>query len=76
MIRSETHFDEHISELCKKARRKVCTLSNVTTYVNILEERTFMNNFLHLNLVVALSYGCCGRTNNKKRLHESCLQII
>lgn len=58
MIRSEAHFDEHISELCKKARRKVCTLSNVTTYVNILEERTFMNNFLHLNLVVALSYGC------------------
>ena len=34
------------------------TLAKVTTYVNISEVGIFTENFLHLNLVVALSYGC------------------
>lgn len=42
----------------KNARRKMHTLAKVTTYVNISEVGIFTENFLHLNLVVALSYGC------------------
>ena len=31
-------FDDHISELCKKASRKILTLARVTPYMNIAKK--------------------------------------
>ena len=38
-------FDDHISELCKKASRKIHALSRVASYMNISKRRILMNAF-------------------------------
>ena len=38
-------FDDHISELHKKASRKIHTLSRVASYMNISKRRILMNAF-------------------------------
>ena len=38
-------FDDHISELCKKASRKTHPLSRVASYMNISKRRILMNAF-------------------------------
>ena len=38
-------FDDHISELCKKASRKIHALARVTPYMNIGKKRILMNAF-------------------------------
>lgn len=38
-------FNQHISDLCQKASRKVNALARVTPYMNLLERRLLMNYF-------------------------------
>ena len=38
-------FDDHISELCKNASRKIHALARVTPYMNILTRHNLMNIF-------------------------------
>ena len=38
--------DEHISELCKNAGRKIHTLARVAPYINISKKDILMNAFL------------------------------
>ena len=64
-------FDYYISEICKKASRKVCALARV--------KRTLMNAFFNSQFnycpLILISHS---RENNNKinRLHERCLRII
>ena len=44
-------FDDHISELCKKASQKVQALPRVTPYLNISKGTIFLNAFLHRKFV-------------------------
>ena len=44
-------FDDHVSELCKKASRKVQALPRVTPYLNISKGTIFLNAFLHRKFV-------------------------
>ena len=72
-------LDDHISKLCKKASRKIHTLSGVASYMNILKRRILMNTFFKSQFSYCpLVWMCHSRANNGKtnRLHERCLQII
>ena len=40
-------FDYHISEICKKASRKVCALARVTSGMSLSKKRTLMNAFFN-----------------------------
>ena len=69
-------FDDHISELCKKASRKIHALSRVASYMNISKRRILMNAFFKSQFSYCpLVWMCHSRANNGKinRLHERCL---
>ena len=42
---SEWSFDYHISEICKRASRKVCTLARVILCMNLSKKCSLMNAF-------------------------------
>ena len=72
-------FDDHISDICKKAGRKISALARVTRYMGIAKKRILMNAFF----ISQFSYCppvwmCHSRTNNSKinRLHERCLRLV
>ena len=70
--------DYHISELCKKASRKIHALSRVASYMNISKRRILMNAFFKSQFSYCpLVWMCHSRVNNGKinRLHERCLPI-
>ena len=46
-------FDDHISELCKKASRKIHALSRVASYMNISKRHILMNAFFKSQ------FSCC-----------------
>ena len=71
-------FDDHISELCKKASR-IHAISRVTSYMDISKISILMNAFFKSQLSYCLLVWMChSRANSSKinRLHERCLQII
>ena len=51
-------FDDHISELCKKASQKVQALPRVTPYLNISKGSVFLKAVLHRKFVSVLLYRC------------------
>ena len=72
-------FDDHISDICKKAGRKISALTRVTPYMGIAKKRILMNAFFTSQFsYCSLVWMCHSRTNNNKinRLHERCLQIV
>ena len=72
-------FDDHISELCKKASIKIYALSRVASYMNISKRRILRNAFFKSQFSYCpLVWMCHSRGNNGKinRLHERCLRII
>jgi len=72
-------FDDHITELCKKASRKINALARVTPFMNVQKKRVLMNAFFKSQFSYCpLIWMCHSRANNNKinRLHERCLRII
>ena len=72
-------FDEHITDLCKKASRKIHALSRITPCMNFSKRRILMNAFFKSQFSYCpLVWMCHSRANNNKinRLHERCLRII
>ena len=70
------YFDDHISELCKKASRKIHALSGVAPYMNISKRRIIMNVFFKSQFSYCiLVWMCHNRANSGKinRLHVRCL---
>ena len=55
-------FDYHVSEICKKASRKVCALVRVTSGMSLSKKRSLMNAFFNSQS----SY--CQLNNNKTHL--------
>ena len=73
------NFDKHLSELCKKASRKINALSRITPYMNVSKKRILMNAFFKSQFSYCpLIWMCHSRANNNKinRLHERCLHIV
>ena len=72
-------FDDHISDICKKADRKISALTRVMPYMGTAKKRILMNAFFTSQFsYCSLVWMCHSRTNNNKinRLHERCLQIV
>ena len=72
-------FDDHISDICKKACRKISALARVTKYMGITKKHIIMNAFFTFQFSycpLVLMY--LSRTNDNKinRFHERCLQIV
>ena len=72
-------FDDRISDICKKADRKISALTRVMPYMGTAKKRILMNAFFTSQFsYCSLVWMCHSRTNNNKinRLHERCLQIV
>ena len=46
-------FDYHLSEICKKASRKLYTLGRVTPYMNLSKRKILMNVFFNSHFLIA-----------------------
>ena len=71
--------DYHISEICKKASRKVCVLATVTSGMSLSKTRSLMNAFFSSQFNYRrLIWMCHSRENNNKinRLYERYLRTI
>ena len=76
---SRLSFDYHISEICKKANRKVCALARVTSGMSLSKKRTLMSSFFNSQFnYCPLIWMCYSRENNNNinRLYERYLRII
>ena len=72
-------FDEHVSNLCKKAGRKLSVLARLSSYMTLTQRRVLMKSFIEAQ------FGYCplvwmfhGRVLNRKinHLHEPSLRIL
>ena len=72
-------FDEHVSNLCKKAGRKLSVLARFSSYTTLTQRTVLMKSFIEAQ------FGCCpivwmfhGRVLNRKinHLHERSLRIV
>ena len=76
---SKLRFDQHITDLCRRASRKIHAFARMMPFVNSSKRRLLMNSFLrtHFNYCL-LIWMCHSRENSKKinRLHERCLRTI
>ena len=78
-INVNLNFNDHISDLCKKASRKVSALARVTPLMGLSKRKLLMNVFFTSQFSYRpLIWMCHGRSNNRKinMLHERCLRII
>ena len=72
-------FDDHISDICKKAGKKFSTLARVTPYMGIAKKCILMNTFFTSQFSCCpLVWMCHSRTNNNKinRRHQRWLLIV
>ena len=73
------NFNDHISDLCKKAGRKISALARVTPFMGLSKRKLLMNAFFTSQFSYCpLIWMCHSRKNNRKinMLHERCLRII
>ena len=52
------NFIDHISDLCKKASRKISTLARVTPFMGLSKRKLLINVFSLHNSATAHSFGC------------------
>ena len=73
------YFDEHVSNSCKKAGRKLSVLARLPSYMTLTQSKVLMKSFIEAQ------FGCCppvwmfhGRVLNRKidHLHERSLRIV
>ena len=72
-------FDCRVSDICKKANRKINASVRIAPFININKRRILMNSFFRSQFnYCPLIWMCHSRTNNRKinRLHERCLRIV
>ena len=73
------NFNDHISDLCKKAGRKISALARVTPFMGLSKRKLLMNAFFTSQFSYCpLIWMCHSRSNNRKinMLHERFLRII
>ena len=73
------NFNDHISDLCKKASRKMSALARVTPFMGLSKRKLLINAFFTSQFSYCpLNWMCYSCSNNRKinMLHERCLRII
>ena len=74
---SKLKFDQHITDLCRRASRKICAIARMTPFMNLSKRSLLMNSFLKTQFnYCPLIWMCHSRENYRKikRLHERCLK--
>ena len=69
----------HVSDMCKKANRKIKALARIVPFININKRHILMNSFFRSQFnYCPLIWMCHSRTKTRKinRLYERCLRII
>ena len=72
-------FEKHITDICRKASRKIYALARIAPYMDLSKRRMVMNAFFNSQFnYCPLIWMCHNRTTNRKInwLHERCLRII
>ena len=72
-------FEKHITDICRKASRKIRALAKIAPYLNLSKRLMVMNAFFNLQFNYSpLTWMCHNHTANRKinRLPERCLRII
>ena len=72
-------FERHITDICRKASRKIYALPRIAPYMDLSKLRMVMNPFFNSQFnYCPLIWMCRNCTTNIKinRLHERCLPII
>ena len=72
-------FEKHITDIFRKASRKIYALARVAPYMDLSKRRMVMNAFFNSQFNhCPLIWMCHNRTTDRKinRLHERCLRII
>ena len=72
-------FEKHITDICRKATRKIYALARIAPYMDLSKRHMVMNDFFNSQFnYCPLIWMCHNRTTNRKinRLHERCLRII
>ena len=72
-------FEKHITDICRKASKKIYALARVAPYMDLSKRLMVMNAFFNSQFNhCPLIWMCRNRTTNRKikRLHERCLRII
>ena len=78
-VHNKLTFDCYVSDMFKKANRKINVLARIAPFININKRRILMNSFFKSQFnYCSLIWMCRSRTNNRKinRLHERRLRII
>ena len=76
---SQLRFDQHITDLCRTASRKIHALARVTLFMNLSNRRLLLYSFFTTKVKYCLLIWMChsrkssGKTN---RLDERCLRTI
>ena len=73
------NFNDRISDLCKKASRKISALARVTPFIGLSKRKLLMNAFFTSQFSYCLLIWMCHSSSNNRKinmLHERCLRII
>ena len=75
---SKLWFDQHITDLCRTASRKINALARVTPFMNLSKQLLLITPFLRQFNYFPLIWMCYSRENNRKinQLHERYLRTI
>ena len=72
-------FKKHLTDICRKASRKIYALVRIAPYMGLYKRHMVMNAFFNSQFnYCPLIWMCHNRMTNRKisRLHERCLRII
>ena len=72
-------FEKHITDICRKASRKIYALARITPDMDLSKRRMVMNAFFNSQFnYCPLIWMCHNRATNRKinSLHERCLRIL
>ena len=75
----QLNFNEHVSNICKKASRQLNVLKRIGTHLTKLGKLTIYYSFIMSNFnYCPLVWHFCGETNNKKieKIQERALRFI
>ena len=76
---SQLRFDQHITDLCRTASRKIHALARVTLFMNLSNRRLLLYSFFTTKVKYCpLIWMCHSRKSSRKtnRLDERCLRTI
>jgi len=79
IIDSNLNFEEHITNICKKASQKIHAISRIAQYMSLFQRKLLVNAFFFSQFSYCSIVWMChsrGLNNKINNLHVRCLRII